>query len=183
MRRWASTSRALSFDSRSAIVPGQTVSGFVYANRAEPTMMVEVDLIWHEWSDRIGLVVPVPGTESAQQRMAALRGLHAESDVVEIDDEPALRSALEKLPCCATDASGAALPLNLVMIGELDEWAPAFVRRSYRYAPASPLEVFGRMQDLSGHRFSRWVRAPAAHAAALADATPLPAASRSGSGR
>ena len=113
-------------------------------------MMVQVDLIGREWSDSIGLVVPVPGTEAAQQRMAALRGLYTESDVVEIDDEPALRSALEELPCCAADQTGArSLPLNVVLIGKLDEWGPAFVRRNY-YAPASPWQAFGRMQDLQG---------------------------------
>ncbi len=154
---------ALSFDSRSPILPGETVSGFVYANRADPSMLVNVDLIGREWSDSIGLVVPVPGTEAAQQRMAALSGLYTESDVVEIDDEPALRSALEELPCCAADQTGArSLPLNLVLIGKLDEWGPAFVGRNYRYAPASPWHAFGRMQDLSGHRISRWV-APQPH--------------------
>jgi hypothetical protein len=154
---------ALSLDSRSPIFPGETVSGFVYANRADPSMMVNIDLIGREWSHSIGLVVPVPGTEAAQQRMAALRGLYTESDVVEIDDEPALRSALEELPCCAADQTGGrSLPLNLVVIGELDEWGPAFVGRNYRYAPASPWHVFGRIQDLSGHRISRWV-APQPH--------------------
>jgi hypothetical protein len=154
---------ALSFDSRSPIAPGETVTGFVYVNRADPSMMVNVDLIGREWSDSMGLVVPVPGTEAAQQRMAALSGLYTESDVVEIDDEPALRSALEELPCCAADQTGArSLPLNLVLIGDLDEWGPAFVGRNYRYAPASPWQVFGRMQDLSGHKISRWV-APQPH--------------------
>ena len=154
---------ALSFDSRSPIAPGERVSGFVYANRADPSMMVQVDLIGREWSDSIGLVVPVPGTEAAQQRMAALSGLYIESEFVEIDDEPALRTALEGLPCCAADQTRArSLPLNLVLIGELDEWGPAFVRRNYRYATASPWHAFGRMQDLSGHKISRWV-APQPH--------------------
>ena len=153
----------LSFESRSPILPGETVSGFVYANRADPSVMVNVDLIGREWSDSIGLVVPVPGTEAAQQRMAALSGLYTEADVVEIDDEPALRSALEELPCCAADQTGArSLPLNLVLIGKLDEWGPAFVGRNYRYAPASPWHAFGRMQDLSGRKISRWV-APQPH--------------------
>jgi hypothetical protein len=82
---------------------------------------------------------------------------------VEIDNEPALRSALEELPCCAADQTGArSLPLNLVLIGKLDEWGPAFVGRNYRYAPASPWQAFGRMQDLSGRKISRWV-APQPH--------------------
>jgi hypothetical protein len=50
----------------------------------------------------------------------------------------------------------------VVLIGKLDEWGPAFVGRNYRYAPASPWHAFGRMQDLSGHRISRWV-APQPH--------------------
>ncbi len=93
----------------------------------------------------------------------AAAGCTLESDLVEIDDEPALRSALEELPCCAADQTGArSLPLNLVLIGKLDEWGPAFVRRNYRYAPASPWHAFGRMQDLSGRKISRWV-APQPH--------------------
>jgi hypothetical protein len=69
----------------------------------------------------------------------------------------------EELPCCAADQTGArSLPLNLVLIGELDEWGPAFVGRNYRYAPASPWHAFGRMQDLSGRKISRWV-APQPH--------------------
>jgi hypothetical protein len=87
---------ALSFDSRSPIRPGETVSGFVYVNRADPTMMVNVDLVGRQWSDRISLVVPVLGTEAAQQRIAALARLDADADVVQIDDQATLRTALEK---------------------------------------------------------------------------------------
>jgi LssY C-terminus len=150
--------QALSFDSRSPIRPGETVSGFAYVNRADPTMMVDVDLVGREWSDRIGMVVPVPGTEEAQQRLAALAGLHAETEVVEIGDDATLRTALENLPCCASDESGAStLPLNVVLIGALDDWGRAVVRRNYRYTPASPWLVYGRSQDLSGRKISRWV--------------------------
>lgn len=149
---------ALSFDSRSPIRPGETVSGFVFANRANPSMMVDVDLIGREWSDRIGLVVPVPGTEVAQQRVAELSRLYTEADLVELQDDAALRTALEELPCCTVDETGAAsLPLNLVVVGTIDEWGPAFGRRNYRYTPASPWYAFGRMQDFSAHRISRWV--------------------------
>lgn len=149
---------ALSFNSRSAILPGETVSGYVYVNTTDPTMMVNVDLIGREWSDRIGLVVPVLGTEASQQRLAALKRLRAETEMMDISDEATLRSALEALPCCATDKTGdLGLPLNLVLIGELREWGPAFNRRNYRYATADPWYVFGRVQDLSGRKMSRWV--------------------------
>jgi hypothetical protein len=147
----------VAFDHRAPILPGTTVSGFVFANRTDPTMIADIYLIGHQWSDRISLVVPVLGTEAAQERLVALARLHADADVVEIGDEATLRTALENLPCCATDETGASsLPLNLVLIGALDQWGPAFVRRNYRYAPASPWYAFGRMQDLSGHKISRW---------------------------
>jgi hypothetical protein len=154
--------KALSFDSHSPIVPGETATGFVYVNEADPTMMVDVDLVGREWNRRIPLLVPMPGTEVAQQRMAALRGLDAE--VAEIDGEAALRAALEQLPCCMTDVTGTRQgpPLNLVLIGSLEELGPALARRGYRYNPAEPWYVFGREQDVSGHKISRWV-APQPH--------------------
>ena len=155
--------QALSFDSRSRIDPGETVSGFVYANTSHPSMMLDVDLVGPNWSDRIGLVVPVLGKEVAQERVTALADLYAESDVTEIENEATLRTALEALPCCAVDETGTAkLPLNWVVIGELDEWGPALGRRNYRYTSASPWYAFGREQDLSGHKISRWV-APQPH--------------------
>lgn len=149
---------ALSFDSRSPIVPGETVSGFVYVYRAEPSMMVDVDLVGREWSARIGLVVPVPGTEEAQKRVDALRGLYTEADLVEFQEGATLRAALEQLPCCAVDETGtASLPLNLVMIGTLEEWGPAFVRRNYRYRSVDAWFALGREHDVSGRKISRWV--------------------------
>jgi len=155
--------QALTFDSRSRIEPGETVSGFVYANTTHPSMMIDVDLAGANWSERIGLVVPVLGTETAQQQLTALADLYTESGVTEIGNEAELRTALEDLPCCATDETGSAkLPLNWVMIGELDEWGPAVGRRNYRYTPLSPRYAFGRKQDLSGHKISRWV-APKPH--------------------
>ena len=157
---------ALSFDSRSPILPGETVSGFVYANRADPSMMVNVDLIGREWSDSIGLVVPVPGTEAAQQRMAALSGLYTESDVVELDDEAALRTALEELPCCAADQTGPKPAAQSGADRRARRMGSGLRRANYRYAPASPWHAFGRMQDLSARKISRWV-APQPHTVRL----------------
>ena len=155
---------ALSFDSRSLILPGDTVTGFVYLNLVDPSLVAEIGLIGRKWSQRISLLVPVLGTQEAQQRVAALRGVYTESDFVEIDDEATLRTALEGLPCCTTNETGTrqSQPLNLVLIGEIEELGPAFVGRGYRYNPASPLFAFGRVQDISAHKISRWV-APQPH--------------------
>ena len=150
---------ALSFDSRRRILPGEVFSGFVFLSQPHTSLVAEIDLIGHKWSDRISLLVPVPGMDEAQQRVRATRRLNNEADFVEIDSEATLRTALEGLPCCTTDETGThqSLPLNLVLIGEIEEWSVAFVRRMYRYSPANPSYAFGRVQDLSGHKASRWV--------------------------
>lgn len=156
--------QALNFDSRSPILPGAEVAGFVYTNPAEPTMVAVVDLIGQQWSTSIPLLVPVSGTEMAQRRLATVRELYTDADLIQIDDEAQLRSALEALPCCTTDEAGATLglPLNLVLIGEVEDVATAFVRRGYRYVPVPPLFAFGREQDTSAWKRSQWV-APQPH--------------------
>jgi hypothetical protein len=42
-----------------------------------------------------------------------------------------------------------------VIIGEIDDWIPGFVRRGYQYQPLNPRYVFGRPQDISGQKHSR----------------------------
>jgi hypothetical protein len=153
--------QALHFDSRSAIPPGTTVSGFVFINAVEPSLVAQIDLFGWRWSKRLSLAVSVPGTDSTQNRLAEIRGLYASTDLIEISDRARLRAAVEALPCCTTDATGTGqgLPLNLVVIGGLAEAGPAFVRRGYRYRPADPLHAFGRAHDISLRKQSRWVAA------------------------
>jgi hypothetical protein len=154
----------LSFDSRKMMYPGETVSGFVYLNQLDTTLVAEITLIGRNWSDRIGLLVPMPGAVEGWRGVESARELYTEGDFVDIESEVMLRSALEGLPCCATEEYGAGeiLPLNLVLIGEVEKLGAAFVGRGYRYGSSSPLYAFGRQQDLSGHKTSRWV-APQPH--------------------
>jgi hypothetical protein len=153
--------QALNFDSRSAIAPGTTTSGFVFINAVEPSLVAQIDLFGWRWSKRLSLSVLVPGTESSQNRVAAIHGLYASADIIEIGDDAQLRAALEALPCCTTGETGAGqgLPLNLVVIGGLPEAGPAFVRRGYRYRPVDPYHAIGRAHDISLRKQSRWVAA------------------------
>ena len=90
-----------------------------------------------------------------------------------MDDEDELRILLEQLPCCTTNEDDTEYgdPLNLVLIGARRDLVAALVRRQwhptevlhseslwrtiksfiegsrYRYAPISPLYVYGRPQD------------------------------------
>ena len=153
--------QALNFDSRSPIDPRATVSGFIFINAVEPSVVAQIDLFGWRWGKRISLSVPVPDTHGAHRRVRELRELYAAAELIEIGDDERLRAALERLPCCTTDRAGAGrgLPLNLVVIGELEEAGPAFVRRGYRYSPVSPLYAIGRASDLSARKQSRWVAA------------------------
>jgi hypothetical protein len=98
-------------------------------------------------------------------------------------DRDALRHAIERLPCCTVDAGGAKSgdPMNLVIVGEIEEVLRAMVNRgwdpthmlnfkvaaktagallfgtSYRYSPVSPLHVYGRSQDLSLQKARRTI--------------------------
>jgi hypothetical protein len=90
-------------------------------------------------------------------------------------DEHGLRSALERLPCCTTNANGTIEgdPLNIVFVGEINDIFSALLDRQWNmtevvdlesswqeakafllgtpfiYAPASPLYFYGRRQDVT----------------------------------
>jgi hypothetical protein len=151
--------QALCFDSRRPIASGTTESGFIFINAVEPSLVAQIDLFGWRWSRRISLSVPVPDAEGAHRRAAGLRELYAPADLIGIGDDARLRAALEELPCCTTDAvgTGHGLPLNLVVIGNLEDAGPAFVRRGYRFSPVDPLYALGRAQDLSVRKKTRWV--------------------------
>ena len=136
----------------------------VYTNKVDPTLIVEIDLVGENWSERFDLLVPLPRTDHTLQAIATLRGIYDESEFVDIEDEEELRRALEALPCCTSNMMGTSqdLPLNLVVIGEIGDIAPPFGRRRYRYRVVEPAYVFGRQQDFSAKKTSRWI-APQPH--------------------
>ena len=54
--------------------------------------------------------------------------IYAAEDIINIEDEEELRRVLEELPCCVSNENGglAAEPLNVVIIGAIDDWTTAF---------------------------------------------------------
>jgi hypothetical protein len=118
----------------------------------------------------------VPGFHADYHVSAVFRReIYPPERIVDYTDDDAFRSALEALPCCATNEDGSKNgdPLNLVIVGGLDDAFPALVRRGWtpteekwsgaitktvtsalsgeRYinAPVSDLYLFGRAQDLA----------------------------------
>jgi hypothetical protein len=155
---------------RSPVLPGTTVSGFVFSNLEEGTKPVTVDLIAprHGAAKSFTYFVPVPGLETDSSRRD-IEGTYPPDAIVPLETEAELRRALEQLPGWTANKSGSARgdPLNLVLIGRRDDLFPAFLRRAwhpteaislasswktakafllgsrYRYSPVSSLYALG----------------------------------------
>ncbi|MBN3756512.1 hypothetical protein G3N95_26495 [Paraburkholderia sp. Tr-20389] len=158
------------------VLPGQTTSGFVLTNLQEGVKVVQVDLVASRRATTFSLFVPVPGFQGDYKTSEVfMREVYPRESIVNYTDDAAFRTALEALPCCATNEGGTKNgdPLNLVVVGGLDDAFPALVRRGWtpteekwsgaimkmvtaalageRYdnAPVSDLYLFGRPQDLA----------------------------------
>ncbi|MGA7814523.1 LssY C-terminal domain-containing protein [Caballeronia sp.] len=166
--------RGLAF--HNPVLPGQTVSGYVLTNLSEGAKVVELDLVASERAKTFSILMVVPGFYADYNVSAVFRrAIYPPEKIVNYTDDDAFRVALESLPCCATNEDGSKNgdPLNLVIVGGVDDAFPALVRRGWspteqrwsgaimkvitsalsgeRYvnAPVSDLYLFGRPQDLA----------------------------------
>ena len=157
--------------------PGTTVSGFVYTNLDEGTKTFNVDIAGEDKKMRtFTFFIAVPGIRVDHQEVD-WHNLYPEDAIINYE-ESGLKKALEKLPCCTTNKKGTEQgdPLNLVVIGDLDDVYYSFIRAGwdetetiyrasvlktirsflfggrYRYSPVSALYVFGRPQDVALQR-------------------------------
>jgi hypothetical protein len=166
--------RALAF--RNPVRPGQTVSGYVLTNLSEGAKLVQLDLVASERARTFSFLMVVPGFYADYHVSEVFRrDIYPPEKIVNYTDDDAFRAALEALPCCTTNESGSKNgdPINLVIVGGLNDAFPALVRRGWspteqkwsgaimktvtsalsgdRYvnAPVSDLYLFGRAQDLA----------------------------------
>jgi len=164
---------------RNPVPPGGTASGFVLTNLDEGIKMVQVDLVGSGRLRAFSFLNAVPGFRADyHSREVFTREIYRPEEMVDYSDAAAFRAALEALPCCVTNKKGTRHgdPLNLVMVGGQEDAFPALVRRGwqpteetwsgsvikminsalagerYRYAPVSPLYLYGRPQDLALQR-------------------------------
>lgn len=162
---------------RNPVPAGSTVSGFVLTNLHEGVKFLQVDLFGDQRGLSFSFLTAVPGLRTDYEKSKELRDRlmavrEAGQDFV---DDAAFRAALEALPCCVTNKDGTKNgdPLNLVVIGGVEDAFPAFIRRgwtptevtwkgsvmrmvksalakeAYAYAPISDLYLFGRPQDVA----------------------------------
>jgi hypothetical protein len=165
---------ALAF--RNPVPPGTKVSGFILTNLDKGVKMIHVDLVASDRHKTFSFFSSIPGFRADYHaRGVFLRELYTEDEITDYTDSQSLRADLEALPCCVTNKDGSRNgdPLNLVIIGGVDDAFPALVRRGWRpteqtwfgsvmkmidsalsgerypYAPVSPLYLFDRPQDFA----------------------------------
>ena len=142
----------LNFPIRSPLVPGSRASGYVFTNRTKGAKVIDVDLLGDVFSQNFTFFTPNPDLTQRQDIIDRLGTMFSASELQKVEGDAELRQALEKLPCCVLKEGGepSAEPLNVVIIGTLDDWIPGFLRRGYQYQPLKPRYAFGRAQDISG---------------------------------
>ena len=153
---------------KNPIPPGKTQAGVLFTNPDHGTKICNIDLFANRTLIPFSLFLPVPD-DVGDPRFAETQYRYPDSAVTNYNDAGSLRGALERMPCCATDASGTAQgdPLNAVFVGRLDDLAAALVRRDYHgYKRADDLQqrFDGRAPDVvlrkeaTGDAPATWLR-------------------------
>ncbi len=147
------------------IPPGATHAGVIFINPQRGTTLVNIDLFGRKTLIPFSLFL-LPDDHDGP---APLTFQHPQAQLVDFKDLDALRSALERLPCCAVDASGSAAgdPLNAVLIGTMADIGAAGIRRNYRRDVREvdrDQRVFARAPDFVGRKQAQagasatWIR-------------------------
>jgi len=162
-----------------AIPAGETVSGFVFANRDKGVRWVLVDVFSEHEAMSVEFVHEVPGFRADFHKLGdgdeIYEILYPEQEIIDFAENAAFRKWIEAQPATVTNAEGSKTgdPLNLIIIGDAEAVWPAFLRSgwdptaamtagsalktgifgvfggAYRYAPISNLYVYGRSQDIA----------------------------------
>jgi hypothetical protein len=156
---------SLKFPIRNLIQPGSSASGYIFTNWIRGMKVVDVDLLGDDFSQNFTFFIPNPDSSIGQGIIDRMESMFSASELQNAESEADLRKALEKLPCCVSNENGgrSGEPLNVVIIGALDDWTTAFTRRGYRYQVLNPRYAFERAQDISGRKLSRGYTRAQAH--------------------
>lgn len=160
------------------VPPGETVSGFVFANRDKGVRWVLVEVFSEHDAVHVEFIHEVPGFKADFHKFDdgdLYPSLYPDREIVDLNDPLEFLKWVEEQPATVTNAAGSKTgdPLNLVLIGDAEAVWPAFLRSgwdptaamgagsalktgifgifggAYRYAPISNLYVYGRAQDIA----------------------------------
>jgi hypothetical protein len=159
---------------KNPITPNSSKEGYILVNLDEGFKAVDIDLLSQNSVENFTFIFEDPEFKG-DFRLINFNDLYAEKEIITIENEDALRDALESLPCCTTNSKGNKNgdPINVILVGSFQDVGAALVRRNwhpteiiwskaiwrtirsflknerYRYSPVSPLYVFGRQQDMA----------------------------------
>jgi hypothetical protein len=150
------------------IPSGATRAGVIFTNPHRRTRLLNVDLLGRNHMLPFTLFLPVPDDPPDAQAMRIVQR-YALASHADYQSEDAFRSALERLPCCATDATGKmpGEPINTVVVGTFADTGAAMNRRGYRSdrrAIDDEQWLFGRQPDVVGRKAgggnapAHWIR-------------------------
>jgi hypothetical protein len=147
----------LHFPIRSSITPGSSASGYIFTHWKMGMKVIDVDLLGDDFSQNFTFFATNPDSTQGRDFIERIETMFSAAELQNVPSEAALRQALEQLPCCVSIENGglSAEPFNVVIIGAIDDWTTAFVRRGYRYQVLNPRYAFGRVQDISGKKLSQ----------------------------
>lgn len=121
------------------IPAGETVSGFVFANRSRGVRWVLVDVFSEHEAIHAEFIHEVPGFRADFHKLdkVTAQNLYEEffpdQEIVDITDPVELKEWIEEQPETVTNADGSKTgdPLNLVIIGNSEAVWPAFLRSGW----------------------------------------------------
>jgi hypothetical protein len=87
------------------IRPVSTQAGFVLVNLDEGFKAVDIDLLSSEAVKSFSFIIADPEFK-ADHKEVDFETLYAAEDIINIEDEEALRRVIEELPCCTTNDDG-----------------------------------------------------------------------------
>jgi len=150
------------------VPPRATRAGVIFTNPHRRTRLLNIDLLGRNRMLPFTLFLPVPDDPPDVQAMQIVQR-YAQASYADYQSEDAFRSALERLPCCATDTTGKipGEPINAVVVGAFADTGAAMQRRGYRSdrrAIDDEQWLFGRQPDVVGRKAgggsspAHWIR-------------------------
>jgi len=164
----------------SFVMPGESISGFVFTNLDLGRKLVPVELFQNSAPTEFEFVVEIPDFH-ADHTAVDFESLYDAAEWQDFQEKAELKNWVEALPCATAnkDGSKSGDPVNFVLIEPRGAALIAFMRAgwdetellntgsalklagtafkggSYRNAPMSALYLFGRPQDV-GMQKARW---------------------------
>ena len=147
------------------VAPGETKSGILFTNPHRKTRLLSIDILGQGQLFPFTLFPRVPDDVSDDSRVVETILKRIEAADVDFQTTEKLREHLEQLACCATDVSGseAGDPINVILLGSLDDVATALIRRGFRLSRMDfddRQQLFNRRPDMVARKVGH-VGAPA----------------------